>query len=413
MPDKVILQDVSKRYRLYPPTRPWTLQEAVLRGWRDILPKEDFLALDKVSFRLSMGTMLGIIGENGAGKSTLLRLIGGVGEPDSGFITVNGRIGALLDLGVGFHPELTGRENIFVNGVISGLTRQEIKQRFEKIVEFAELESFIDSPLHTYSSGMQMRLAFSVAIHVDPEILLIDEVLAVGDIRFQAKCLDQIKKYRSEGCTILFVTHDYQQVKELCDEAFWLSSGRIVARGSPDSVVNQYLQKMKNETQPGKPLKPAPILATPRMGGHNEQNRSGYQEMQIAAIHLYDHERRSISEIESGDPLWIEIEYISPKSNPLPIFEVTITRDDGQLCLKVNTEAVTELPPRLEGDGKVILNLERLDLVGGQYYIEVRIFKQDMAFTYDYQRHAETLKVHQPEDRIGVLQPPHQWKFKT
>ena len=185
--------------------------------------------------------MVGVIGPNGAGKSTLLRLIGGVGRPDEGRVKTRGQIGALLDLGAGFHPDLTGRENVFVSGVIGGLTRREVVERFDAIVAFSELEEFIDCPLRTYSSGMQMRLAFAVAVHVEPEVLLIDEVLSVGDLSFQTKSFERITYFKAKGCTIIFVSHNHKAVRELCDEALWLNCGRLMARGPAGLVVDQYV----------------------------------------------------------------------------------------------------------------------------------------------------------------------------
>jgi lipopolysaccharide transport system ATP-binding protein len=203
---------------------------------------EVFWALRDVSFEVGSGRALGVIGSNGSGKSTLLRLLGGVGKPDGGSIAVNGRIGALLDFGAGFNPDLTGRENVIVGGVISGLTRKEVLQRLDTIVAFAELESFIDNPLRTYSSGMQMRLGFAVAIHTEADILLIDEVLSVGDHSFQRKCLERIARFKAEGCTIVLVTHDSKMVREFCDDALWLNRGRVMVRGQPDMVVARYLE---------------------------------------------------------------------------------------------------------------------------------------------------------------------------
>jgi lipopolysaccharide transport system ATP-binding protein len=235
---------VCRAYRRYGADRPWTWQEALVRGWRRLQQPEFFWALRDVSFSIAPGRMVGLIGANGAGKSTLLRLIGGVGRPDAGQITVRGRIGALLELGAGFHPELTGRENAVITGVISGLTKAEVAAQFDAMVRFAELEDFIDSPLRTYSSGMIMRLAFAVAAHIQPEVLLIDEVLSVGDLAFQEKCLERIRSFRARGCTIVLVSHDAEQVAELCDEALWLHAGRLVAHGPAPQVVVQYAAEM-------------------------------------------------------------------------------------------------------------------------------------------------------------------------
>ena len=237
------VQNLSKQFRRYHIDRPWTLQEALQRGLRGVRPAQYFWALRDVSFTVSPGRVVGVIGPNGAGKSTLLRLIGGVGRPDKGTVKLHGRIGALLDLGAGFHPELTGRENVWVSAIISGLTRQEMLQKFDSIVSFSELNEFIDYPLHTYSTGMQMRLAFAIAVHVEPEVLMIDEVLSVGDQSFQRKCLERIARFKANGCTIILVSHDIDVIRDLCDEALFLRAGRLIAHGPADAVTDQYLSE--------------------------------------------------------------------------------------------------------------------------------------------------------------------------
>jgi lipopolysaccharide transport system ATP-binding protein len=248
MADPVIVRKVGKRFRRYHADAPGTIHEALLKGFRKLMPAEQFWGLRDVDFRANRGRMIGVIGRNGAGKSTLLRLIAGVGRPDEGTIEINGRVQALLNLGAGFHPELTGRENLLVNGVIGGLTRREVAQRFDAIVSFSGLEEFIDSPLRTYSNGMQMRLAFSIAIHSAPDILLIDEVLAVGDLAFQRTCMERIAELKAGGCTIILVTHDPGVVQELCDEALWMRAGRVAAFGAAEPVVAQYLGEADIQT---------------------------------------------------------------------------------------------------------------------------------------------------------------------
>ncbi len=237
----VVVKGLSKQFYRYHADRPGTLHETLVRGLRRLRPAERFWALRDVTFNVAPGRMLGMVGANGSGKSTLLRLIGGVGRADEGSIEVYRRMGALLDLGTGFHPDLTGRENVFVNGVICGLTRREVARRFDSIVAFAELETFIDNPIRTYSTGMQMRLGFAIAVHAEPEILLIDEILSVGDHSFQRKSFDRITQFKSEGCTIILVTHDTETVCELCDEAIWLDGGRLMLHGRPGIVVDQYI----------------------------------------------------------------------------------------------------------------------------------------------------------------------------
>lgn len=242
MSGSIVVEGLSKRFRHLRPGRPMTLQEVFQRGAGDLLRPGTFWALDDVSFEVKPGRIVGVIGFNGAGKSTLLRLVAGVGRPSRGRIDLRGRVGAILELGVGFHPELTGRENVFVSGVSSGLTRREVEERFESIVAFSELEEFLNNPLRTYSSGMHLRLAFAVASHIEAEVLLIDEVLAVGDLAFQKKCIHRIIRFKENGCTGLIVSHAPELVVSLCDEAIWLDKGRLVAQGPARQVVQQYVE---------------------------------------------------------------------------------------------------------------------------------------------------------------------------
>ena len=236
--------NVSKRFTLRHERRR-SFQEAALaflRGRGN--SREELWALKDVSFAVERGKTLGIIGPNGSGKSTALKLITRILEPTSGQVDVQGRVSALIELGAGFHPDLTGRENVYLNGSLLGFSRREMEARFERIVEFSELEKFIDVPIKHYSSGMHMRLGFAVAIHVDPDVLLIDEILAVGDQAFQRRCLDKIGELKSQGVTILFVSHDLEAVQDLCDQAIWLEDGRIQAEGLAREVVDYYLMRV-------------------------------------------------------------------------------------------------------------------------------------------------------------------------
>lgn len=235
---------LGKRYRRYSVDRPFTLQEAIIKRMRGLRPIEYHWALRDVSFVIKKGSMVGVVGHNGAGKSTLLRLLGGVGRPDEGSLSVHGVVGGLLDIGAGFHPDLSGRENVYVNGIVSGLLRSEVEERFNDMVDFAELGKVIDEPLRTYSMGMKMRLGFAVAAYTDPDILLIDEVLAVGDIAFRQKCIDRIGLFRKRGKTIIYVTHDIEQIEALCDEALMLHNGSMVRYGTPADVMPVYIRQM-------------------------------------------------------------------------------------------------------------------------------------------------------------------------
>src|SRR5687767_5968085 len=237
------LVNVSKVYRKYGKKHFATLKSALLQ--RSILdelqPTDTFTALDNLSMAVPAGATLGLIGRNGSGKSTALKLVAGITKPTAGTVTVRGRISALIELGAGFHPEISGRENVFINGIMLGLSRREIERRFDEIVEFAELRDFIDAPVKTYSSGMYMRLGFAVAIHVDPDVLLVDEVLAVGDEGFTHKCLDKFAEFRRRGRTILLVTHSLGLVERFCDDALWLDKGQVKGTGDPRRVVGAYV----------------------------------------------------------------------------------------------------------------------------------------------------------------------------
>lgn len=242
MTGTVVVEGLCKRFRYLRPDRPMTFQEVFQRGVGSLLGANYFWALQEVSFEVKPGRFVGVMGFNGAGKSTLLRLVAGVGRPTRGRISLRGRVGAILDLGVGFHPELTGRENIFVSGICSGLTRREVLERFDSIVAFSELEEFLNNPLRTYSTGMHLRLAFAVASHIEPEVLLIDEVLAVGDLRFQKKCINRLKRFKQSGCTGVIVSHSPELVASMCDEAIWLDKGRLVTHGPASQVAEKYVE---------------------------------------------------------------------------------------------------------------------------------------------------------------------------
>jgi len=256
----ISVENLSKRYMLRHQSRHDTLRDALGAGVRGLWQRlrsggdtgqerDEFWALREVSFTVARGEVLGIIGRNGAGKSTLLKLLSRIVEPTTGRITLRGRVASLLEVGTGFHPELTGRENIFLNGAILGMRREEIRRKFDEIVSFAEVERFLDTPVKRYSSGMYVRLAFAVAAHLEPEILIVDEVLAVGDARFQAKCLGKMREVARNGArTVLFVSHNLAAVRQLCGRALYLEDGRVVNVGSTSDVVSQYVESMRNVT---------------------------------------------------------------------------------------------------------------------------------------------------------------------
>src|SRR5712664_4451297 len=247
MTPAITLTNVTKVYRRYSGKQFATLKSALLQRsiLRDLQPSETFPALTDVSFAVQKGSTYGVMGRNGSGKSTALKLVAGITKPTSGSVRVEGRISALIELGAGFHPEISGRENVFINGIMLGLTKREVGRRFDEIVDFAEMKDFIDAPVKTYSSGMYMRLGFAVAIHVDPDVLLVDEVLAVGDEGFTHKCLDKFAEFRRSNKTILLVTHSLNLIERFCDDALWLDSGHAMSHGDTKRVVGAYLTKVE------------------------------------------------------------------------------------------------------------------------------------------------------------------------
>jgi lipopolysaccharide transport system ATP-binding protein len=383
------------------------------RGVRWLRPLERYWALFDVSFSVPPGRMVGVVGGNGAGKSTLLRLLGGVSQPDTGELIVRGRIGALLDLGAGFHPDLTGRENVYVSGVIGGLTRREVARRFDEIVAFAELEQTIDDPLRTYSSGMQMRLAFAVATHIEPELLLIDEVLAVGDLAFQRKCLDRILHFRNQGCTIMLVTHDPQLVQRFCDDALWLRSGRLIAYGRPDVVVGQYVAEMsaaeRVETSIFSPVQRMPSGCELKIN----ENRFGSQEVEITHVRLLDWSGQEMAHIASGERLFVEVHYRADMPIRAPIFYCGITTEEGSVCFETNSGAAGVTLPVVQGEDVLTLQIDRLDLAAGKYFVDIGVYEQAWAYAYDFHWHVYPFLVASPFAGKGLLRPPHQWHTTT
>ncbi len=389
---RIIADTVSKRYLHRPKGTMSKRREA---PW----------ALRDVSFSVGPGEMLGVVGANGAGKSTLLRLLGGIGLPSTGTIKIQGRVGALLDLGGGFLGDLSGRENAILSGVVAGLLRSEIKGRLAEIVAFAELEDSIDEPVRTYSTGMMMRLAFSVAVHTDPEILLVDEFLSVGDLAFQAKCGARIAALRKAGCAIVMVSHGMDQVRQLCDRALWLKHGEVVAFGTADIVAGLYETEMREETLrrtpegPGRPLG-GEIDLVPR------ENRFGTFEVEIDSVVF--HPGKSV---RSGSPMGVTIGFHARSPVTAPVFVVSITREDGTVCLDTNTHLARVEVPDMAGQGSIRFSLDRLDLGAGAYFLDVGVFESTWKHAYDYHWHAYPFTVDGAADQKGLLAPPCRWEL--
>jgi lipopolysaccharide transport system ATP-binding protein len=278
---------------------------------------------------------------------------------------------------------------------------------------FAELEEFIDNPLRTYSTGMQMRLGFAVAAHTDPEILLIDEILAVGDLAFQRKCLECIAQFKDQGCAIVLVSHDAGSIQRLCDEALWIRQGRLVACGPADVVAGQYIAEMSAETRRRTPAA-QPVVRTPTGAELRvNENRFGSMEIEIVAVRLLHPAGFPVTELDSGEPLHVEIEYLAHGPIREPIFGITITREEDELvCYDTSTEAAGPRMPTARGPGQITLQIERLDLIGGQYYVDVGAYEREWAYAYDYHWRVYPLAIRPTRGEKGIVRPPHCWKVE-
>jgi ABC-type polysaccharide/polyol phosphate transport system ATPase subunit len=403
----VSIRGVSKRFRLHRGRQVYTVKDLIVRGGRaGLLAGEEMWALRDVSLELPRGRMVGLIGSNGSGKSTLLKLIGGILKPTTGTVTVAGRVSALIELGAGFHPEFTGRENIHINGVLLGLSRAEIRERFDEIVAFAGLAAHIDNPVKTYSSGMYMRLGFAIAVTVDPDVLLIDEVLAVGDEAFQHKCVGRIQEFKAQGKTILLVTHDLGSVERLCDEAVWLDGGRVQAHGDTREIVDRYLNHVARlEAQDlGEAHKEAEAAVAA-----GDARRWGSREIELTSVRLRDASGQERYLYESGEPCTVHLAYRVHRPVDEPVFGIGIFRKDGVCCYGTNT-AIDEVHlGKLSGDGELTVRLDRLDLVEGEYLLDVAVHAPD-GHPYDYHSRLYAFAVRARVKDVGIARLAHTWR---
>jgi len=407
MPDTVIeLSSVSKRYRLR--GGGWYVTSikdevgrlsARLLG-RTVPAREEFWALRDVSFSLKRGESLGLIGRNGAGKSTLLKVLSRVTMPTSGSFVTNGRLGSLIEIGAGFHPDLTGRENIFLNGSIMGMTRREVQRKFDQIVAFSEVERFIDTPIKHYSSGMQMRLGFAVAAHTDPDILLIDEILAVGDASFQAKCLNKLTELKAQDKTMILVSHNMTNITEQCRLVLWIDGGTVRMIGDPDTVVDAYLEHMAADMSADENLYDTPA-------GRADSS------LTILEVAVIDDGERLQSSFDREDSVAIEIAYTASRAVPGAVFGVSVHDVHGHDLggLLTNPEVITVTSPVERGVLRLTLN--PLLFNKGVYTVDVHIFDQETRRYYDLRRRAARLTVNGKRgvrDSTGHIHFPHRWE---
>ena len=427
----------SKVYRRYARKRQFaTLKSALLSRSlvRDLSPDETFAAIQDVSFTVPSGRTLGVIGRNGSGKSTMLKLVAGITKPTTGTVRVSGRVSALIELGAGFHPEISGRENVFINGIMLGLTKREIAHRFDEIVEFAEMKEFIDAPVKTYSSGMYMRLGFAVAIHVDPDVLLVDEVLAVGDEGFTHKCLDKFAEFKRRGKTILLVTHALGLVERFCDEALWLDGGRMQGMGDPKRIIGAYITDVEQSEEkqlaagdaraqestvvisPDEPSTavlpdhPIETAVAPSDMFRATEGRWGSREVEITDVMFSSADGERGHVFHTGDRLSVRISMRAPLPIEDFVLGIGLFNAEGVCCYGTNTSIEQYTSERMHGDADATFTIDSLDLVEGTYKLDVAVHKLD-GYPYDYHRLLYTFRVKSRTKDVGIYRPRHEWRF--
>lgn len=423
----VSVKNVTKAFRLYN-DRPKSLKESFLRGGKGYY--EEFYALQDVSFDIHRGSTVGLIGQNGCGKSTMLKIINRTMFPNSGTLEINGKVSSLIELGAGFHPDLSGRENIYTNATIFGLNRQEIERRLPEIIAFSELERFIDNPVRTYSSGMYARLAFSVAIHVDAEILLVDEILGVGDMNFQAKCANRIYQMRKSGMTIVLVTHDMGTIDRLCDYVVWLDHGKLVDKGNPKRIEKEYQKFMAEEKEEREKQENAnrrsvesaePETKTKEVSGEAETavgeritvdylgDHFGNGDVIITGIKLLNDKGVDKRSFNTGERMTLRATYVcQTDASKLRVnigFE--INANQGVYIYGTNTLIEGCRKVLLQKEGTIEIALDPMQLIAGDYSMGLAVVDVKTQAPYDYYHNIVQFHVYSTLHDVGVVRLPH------
>jgi lipopolysaccharide transport system ATP-binding protein len=408
----VHVEGVFKRFRRQTVQPSTTLKSAVVDFFRGRTGEESaptFQVLHDITFSVPRGQTLGIIGRNGSGKSTLLKLLAGIYRPDQGKISVQGRVGALLELGAGFHPEFSGRENVLINGIVLGLSKREVRRQLDDIVRFAELEAFIDEPVKTYSLGMYMRLGFSIAVHADPDILMIDEILAVGDEGFSQKCSDKLADFRRRGKTIIIVSHDLSAVGRWCDAVVWIEDGRLQGQGLPQRVIDMYRQHIVDQEAEVAVAEHNRVEEEVQQAGTSEtSSRWGSREVEIVSVKMLPSSGQERYVYQSGEPARVTMQYRVHHQVPDAVFGIAIRRSDGLLCYGTNTALDGIRVPDLGSEGSVEVLLEDLNLMAGSYLLDVAVHAVD-GYAYDYHHGLYSFSIRSDLHEAGVCRIPHCW----
>ncbi len=398
--NSIIIKNVTKQFKVYY-DKGQSLKEKIIFKGRN--RHDTRVVLNDISLTIKKGEAVGLIGHNGCGKSTLLKLMTRILYPDKGTIDVKGRVSSLIELGAGFHPDMSGRENIYTNASIFGLSKKEIDSRLNDIIEFSELQEFIDNPVRTYSSGMYMRLAFSVAINVDADVLLIDEILAVGDTNFQAKCFSKLKEIKAKGTTIVIVSHSLDQIEAFCDRSIWINKGKIVADGLPRDIHMDYLDYMgerRNEQQKKEKEQ--------KEKEEKEKKRWGNGDAQITGVKVTDKDGNEKSVFHVGDNVKVKIDYKVNKPVKDAVFGIGIFRNDGVYCYGTNTriDRIDEFD--IVEDGSLEIEMPSADLLPGKYLVDLAI-ECDRGVPVDYYKEACFFETYSKRGDSGITRIDQIW----
>jgi lipopolysaccharide transport system ATP-binding protein len=399
-------QNVSKRFA-FTPDRPQTIVDSLASFFSrryDQRRREELIAVRDVSFDVYPGESLGIVGRNGSGKSTILKLMTRILRPNAGRVLVRGRVSALLELGAGFHADLTGRENIHLNAAVLGLSGDDIADCYDDIVAFSELGEFINMPVKHYSSGMYMRLGFSVAVHVKPDVLIVDEILAVGDQAFQRKCINQIYRMKREGTTIVLVSHNLNMVRNLCSHLIWIDGGQVKSRGSADEVAGQYMASTYGDEE--RQIEPAAKEST-------QFERWGSREIEITGVRLLDADGEEQQTFETGVPVTVEISYTAYQPVPDPEFGLALFRQDGVYVSRPNSHVSGLQLGEVDGSGLMRYHIRELPLLPAKYQMTVAIYDPRSQMAYDHHEKAYTFSVVTGSGREihGLVELPATWEW--
>lgn len=421
------VKNVTKSFKIYIDKGNTLKEKALFKQRRRY---EERNVLKDISFEVEKGQAVGLIGHNGCGKSTTLKLLTKIMYPDSGSIVMRGRVSSLIELGAGFHEDMSGRENIYINASIFGLTRGEINKRMEDIIAFSELEEFIDNPVRTYSSGMYMRLAFSIAINVDADILLVDEILTVGDFNFQAKCFNRLREVKASGTTIVIVSHSMEQIEQICDRSIWIHDGKIRREGRPRDVHPEYLDFMGEKRQElawkeaenkevnkeseetketdNENFEESHIVNSDKPEEKKKRWGNGYA--RIEKIVLLDRQGKEKTVFKTGDAVVIQITYKVNQKVEDAVFGIGIFRSDGIQCYGTNTRIDKQNKFNLTKDGVVQINVPAMSLMAGEYLLDVAI-EADIGIAVDYYKEAYRFEVFSDINDVGIARIEHDWKI--